>query len=66
MLPTSAITDDRVSRRKIIIVARTVMMISAFILAFFSRNKVACGVVSIAVVGFILGIANTFNWPAWR
>jgi MFS family permease len=62
MLPAGAVAD-RVSRRKMMLVTQTVMMICAFILAFFTGTK-SLQVWYIAVVGFILGIANAFDSPA--
>jgi MFS family permease len=62
MLPAGAVAD-RVSRRKMMLVTQTVMMICAFILAFFTGTK-TLQVWYIAVLGFILGIANAFDAPA--
>jgi len=62
MLPAGAVAD-RVSRRKMMLVTQTVMMICAFILAFFTGTK-SLQVWYIAVLGFILGIAGAFDAPA--
>ena len=62
MLPAGAVAD-RVSRRNMMLVTQTVMMICAFILAFFTGTK-SLQVWHIAVVGFILGIAKSFDSPA--
>ena len=62
MLPAGAVAD-RVSRRKMMLVTQTVMMICAFILAFFTGTK-SLQVWYIAVLGFILGIASAFDAPA--
>jgi MFS family permease len=62
MLPAGAVAD-RVSRRKMMLITQTVMMICAFILAFFTGTK-SLQVWYIAVLGFILGIAGAFDAPA--
>jgi MFS family permease len=62
MLPAGAVAD-RVSRRKMMLVTQTVMMICAFILALLTGTKLL-QVWYIAVLGFILGIANAFDSPA--
>ena len=62
MLPAGAVAN-RVSRRKMMLVTQTVMMISAFILAFFTGTK-SLQVWYIAVLGFILGLAGAFDAPA--
>ncbi len=62
MLPAGALAD-RVSRRKMIMVTQTAMMICAFILAFLAGVKLI-QVWHIALLGFILGIANAFDSPA--
>ena len=62
MLPAGAVAD-RVSRRKMMLVTQTVMMICAFILAFFTGTK-SLQVWYIAVLGFILGLAGAFDAPA--
>ena len=62
MLPAGAVAD-RVSRRKLMLVTQTVMMIFAFILAVLHRDR-ALQVWHIAVLAFILGIASSFDAPA--
>jgi MFS family permease len=62
MLPAGAVAD-RVSRRKMMLVTQTVMMVCAFILAFLTGTK-SLQVWYIAVLGFILGIAGAFDAPA--
>lgn len=62
MLPAGAVAD-RVSRRKMMLVTQTVMLICAFILAFLTGTK-SLQIWYIAVLGFILGIAGAFDAPA--
>lgn len=62
MLPAGAVAD-RTSRRNMMLVTQTVMMIGAFILALFTGTK-TLQVWYIAVIGFVLGIANAFDSPA--
>lgn len=62
MLPAGAVAD-RISRRKIMLATQTIMMIGAFILAFFAGTKLI-QIWHIALIGFILGIANAFDSPA--
>lgn len=62
MLPAGAVAD-RVSRRNMMLVSQTVMMICAFILAFFTGTK-TLQIWYIAVLGFVLGLANAFDSPA--
>lgn len=62
MLPAGAVAD-RISRRKIMLATQTILMIGAFILAFFAGTRLI-QIWHIALVGFILGIANAFDAPA--
>lgn len=62
MLPAGAIAD-RISRRRIMLATQTVMMIGAFILAFFAGVRLI-QIWHIALIGFLLGVANAFDSPA--
>lgn len=62
MLPAGAVAD-RISKRKMLLATQTAMMICAFIMAFLAGAKLI-QVWHIALLGFILGIANAFDSPA--
>ncbi|MGC8779794.1 MAG: MFS transporter, partial [Anaerolineae bacterium] len=62
MLPAGAVAD-RISRRKMLLATQTAMMICAFILAAVTGARMV-QVWHIALLGFVLGIANAFDSPA--
>jgi len=62
MLPAGTIID-RTSKRRLVILTQTVMMICAFIQAAFAWTGIL-QVWHIGVLAFIMGVANSFDAPA--
>ena len=62
MLPAGALAD-RMSKRRLLLITQTVMMLSALILAALTWLKVL-QVWQIAALAFINGVANSFDSPA--
>jgi MFS family permease len=62
MLPAGAITD-RMSRRTLLLLTQAVMTVQAFVMAFLAAIG-ALRVWHIAVLGAVLGLANSFDAPA--
>ncbi len=62
MLPAGAVAD-RVSKRTLMLITQTVMMLSAFMLTFLSGTH-GLQVWHIAALAFIGGVANSFDSPA--
>jgi predicted MFS family arabinose efflux permease len=54
---------DRVSRRKLLIIAQSVMMVLAFLLAFLVFTDLVQPW-HVVVLAFLLGVANSFDAPA--
>jgi MFS family permease len=62
LLPAGALAD-RMSKRQLLLIAQTAMMLLAFALALLTATK-SLQVWQVAVVAVMLGIANSFDAPA--
>jgi MFS family permease len=62
MLPAGALAD-RMSKRRLMVITQTAMMLLALALALLTATK-ALQVWQIAALAFLLGIANSFDVPA--
>jgi MFS family permease len=62
MLPAGAIAD-RMSRRRLLVITQTAMMVLAFVLALLTATKLL-QVWQVAVLAFGLGVVNSFDVPA--
>jgi MFS family permease len=62
LLPAGALAD-RMSRRRLLVITQTAMMILAFALALLTATK-SLQVWQVAVVAVMLGIASSFDAPA--
>jgi MFS family permease len=62
LLPGGALAD-RVSKRRLLIITQTAMMVLAFTLALLTATKLL-QVWQVALLAFCLGIANSFDVPA--
>jgi MFS family permease len=62
LLPAGALAD-RMSKRRLLLIAQTAMMLLAFALAILTAAK-SLQVWQVAVVAVMLGIANSFDAPA--
>lgn len=59
----AGVVADRMSRRTVLIIAQTAMMILAFILAFLTFAGLVHPI-HIVILAFLLGVANAFDAPA--
>jgi MFS family permease len=62
MLPAGALAD-RMSKRRLLVITQTCMMVLAFALAFLTATKLL-QVWQVAVLAFCLGVVNSFDVPA--
>jgi MFS family permease len=62
MLPAGALAD-RLSKRRLLVITQSCMMVLAFALAFLTATKLL-QVWQVAVLAFALGVVNSFDVPA--
>jgi MFS family permease len=62
LLPAGALAD-RMSKRRVLVITQSAMMVLAFTLALLTATKLL-QVWQVAVLAFLLGIANAFDVPA--